>query len=425
MAALAAESGVARPVDVLRHEDSPRPWPSVSSVPPSSCRPTSLTGRRRTSGRRCCTSSSTSVVTTWPCSSPRASSAPRTGSIRSCGSRWRRLRLEAERACDDAVVVRRRAPSTPSSWCVLAERLAHAHAQPALAMARRSDLGIRVTAILDAAQRRGRASVRSVAAVSLVMLAVVAAMAPLRAVSVPSVARDTRASGEAGAAARGPDADQLTVARAGGRNRARAIDRALYEAAAEGDLDQVTELLGAGANVNAAIEGDGNPLIGAARAGKADVVRLLLDHGADVDGAVAGDGNALIMAAREGDTGVVALLLDRGASIDLHRSPRRERAHSGERQRPPGGRAARSSAGAPTSTRVPGPARATAAARWRTPLVMARARPPRRRRSGSRRGRRARLIWRRSTGPQGPMVRRSATGPGPCRTYLGPWTYGP
>jgi ankyrin repeat protein len=95
------------------------------------------------------------------------------------------------------------------------------------------------------------------------------------------------------------------------------LDVALYEAAADGDIDEVTALLNAGANVNAAISGDGSPLIGAARGGHLDALQLLLDRGAHVDMAVPGDGNALIMAAAAGHARAVLLLLNRGASIDL------------------------------------------------------------------------------------------------------------
>ena len=73
----------------------------------------------------------------------------------------------------------------------------------------------------------------------------------------------------------------------------------------------------AGANVNAAIDGDGSPLIAAARANRPDVVRRLLDRGADPNMPVEGDGSPLIAAASEGTAAVVALLLDRGAQIDL------------------------------------------------------------------------------------------------------------
>ena len=95
-----------------------------------------------------------------------------------------------------------------------------------------------------------------------------------------------------------------------------AADRALYEAAQNGDITEIGTLLNAGANVNAAITGDGSPLLGAARAGKLDAVRFLLDRGADPNLAIPGDGSALIAASRSGHVDVVKLLLDRGADVD-------------------------------------------------------------------------------------------------------------
>ena len=97
---------------------------------------------------------------------------------------------------------------------------------------------------------------------------------------------------------------------------ASAADRALYEAAQNGDIAAITTLLNAGANVNAAIPGDGSPRLGAARAGRLDAVRLLLDQGADPNMAVPGDGSALIAAFGAGHVNVVNLLLDRGAEVD-------------------------------------------------------------------------------------------------------------
>ncbi len=100
------------------------------------------------------------------------------------------------------------------------------------------------------------------------------------------------------------------------KRRSSPLDRALYEAAENGDISDINGLLNAGANVNCALDGDGTPLIGAAREGRLEAVRLLLDRGADPNMPVSGDGNPLIMAAREGHADVVTLLLDRGASID-------------------------------------------------------------------------------------------------------------
>ena len=67
---------------------------------------------------------------------------------------WRRLRLEIERTCDDAVV-RVSEPAPYAEQLVsLASRLAARTPVPLLSMASRSDLASRVTSMLDAAQRR-------------------------------------------------------------------------------------------------------------------------------------------------------------------------------------------------------------------------------------------------------------------------------
>ena len=203
---------------------------------------------------------------------------------------WGRLCLEAERACDDAVVQRAERADYAEQLVTMAQSMSRASAPPVLGMANRGDLAARIAALLDSTQRRGRAG--AVAFASALCAAVVtgAAVAPVRAVGAPA----GQSPGE------GP-----------GR-----LDVALFGAASDGDIDAITRLLGAGARVNAAISGDGSPLIAAARAGHVDAVRLLLDNRADPDLGVAGDGSPLIMAAGEGHLDVVALLLDRGAAID-------------------------------------------------------------------------------------------------------------
>ena len=318
MEALAAESGVTRHVDVLRHEEVAAPL-AIGLWRPAILLPSDVGGWNDEDVRRALLHELEHVR--------RKDWAVQLAARVVCAAHWfnplvwvawRRLALEAERACDDAVVARAESTEYAEQLVLLAQRLAHAHPQPALAMARRSDLAVRVTAILDAAQRRGRAGMSSVLAVSLMALLSVAVIAPLQVVSAASALGDARSEGaNASVAESSADSQSPQVIRTRVFRRPRAMDRALYEAADEGDLNQVTELIGAGANVNAAIEGDGSPLIGAARAGHADVVRVLLDNGAEPDLGVKGDGNALIMAAREGHSAVVALLLDRGASIDL------------------------------------------------------------------------------------------------------------
>jgi len=73
---------------------------------------------------------------------------------------WRKLVLEAERACDDAVLSRSEATAYADQLVELAKRLSLAQRSPRparlLAMANRADLATRVGAVLDDRQRRGR-----------------------------------------------------------------------------------------------------------------------------------------------------------------------------------------------------------------------------------------------------------------------------
>ncbi len=226
---------------------------------------------------------------------------------------WRKLCLEAERACDDAVLQVAERTEYAGQLVALARRLSAAP-QPALGMANRSDLAARVSALLDVNQRRGRASVRSAALTIVVAAVAVLTIAPLRAVrsQTPPQATLTAALQQA--------ADQATLAtsleQAAQPCRATRSARSLYRAAERGDIERITELLDAGANANCGLDGDGTPLIGAAREGRLAAVRLLLDRGADPNVPLSGDGNPLIMAARAGHVDVVELLLDRGADID-------------------------------------------------------------------------------------------------------------
>ena len=204
---------------------------------------------------------------------------------------WRRLRLEAERACDDAVLRRSDSADYAEQLVGLARRLSGVDSSLSLAMAGRTDLSRRVKSLLDSRQRRGRAGRGVVAAIVAVSLAVIASLAPIQAV-------------------------EDTVNDGAEQGRSGRQETSLYRAASRGDLARMAELIDSGANVNQAIDGDGSPLIGAARSGQLAAVKLLLDRGADPNLAVEGDGNPLIMAAREGHLAVVTLLLDRGAQID-------------------------------------------------------------------------------------------------------------
>jgi len=214
---------------------------------------------------------------------------------------WRQLGLEAERACDDAVVLKSESTDYAQQLVSLAHRLSSTEAHPMLGMANRSDLSARVSALLDEHQARGRAGVATVAAALAAAVLIVITVAPVRAVAVTSAAM--AADTEPAAVQRQP-------------RRSRALDRALFEAAQDGDLEAVNELINDGADVNASIAGDGSPLIGAAQSGSLELARRLLDAGADPNLAVEGDGCPLIQAAARGHLDIVALLLDRGADVN-------------------------------------------------------------------------------------------------------------
>ena len=223
---------------------------------------------------------------------------------------WRGLCLEAERACDDAVVRSADRADYADQLVLLARRFAAPAAM--LGMANRSDLSARVRALLDERQRRGSASAMTAAAALMAAVVVVGTIAPVRAVAP---AQDPpREPGRVFAYTRGGRTEPQRRKEPG---RASAVDRALLEAAGDGDLAGIDKLLQAGANVNAKVEGDGSPLIAASRANRLAAVKLLLDRGADPNLGVEGDGAALIAASREGALSVMTLLLDRGANIEL------------------------------------------------------------------------------------------------------------
>jgi beta-lactamase regulating signal transducer with metallopeptidase domain len=215
----------------------------------------------------------------------------------------RQLALEAERACDDEVVARNDRTEYADQLVALARQITTPRRAPLLGMASRSDLASRVAAVLDQTQPRGRMRRAHGAAIVTVTMAALAGVAPVRA--VPRERSLTIVSAPAAAAQPGTS-----------RRRASRLDRALVEAAADGDVTDVKALLDQGANINAAVDGDGSPLIAAARAGDRELVTFLLDRGADVNQVVDGDGSPLIMAAAEGHLAIVELLLAHGADVN-------------------------------------------------------------------------------------------------------------
>jgi beta-lactamase regulating signal transducer with metallopeptidase domain len=227
---------------------------------------------------------------------------------------WRRLCLEAERSCDDAVVMSEERTDYAEQLVTLAQRMSATPVQPLLGMANRSDLSTRVTAVLDNRLRRGRAGFALAAGTLSAAVVVAGAVAPVRAVAAiaPEDAQLERRLIEA------LEAEPQDGRRAeAGDRRVRAMDRALYEAAEEGDYAGVRDLVSAGANANAVVDGDGSPLIGAARSGSILIAQYLLDHGADPNQPVPGDGSPLIAAAQNRRLDQVALLVSRGADVNL------------------------------------------------------------------------------------------------------------
>lgn len=205
---------------------------------------------------------------------------------------WRRLCVEAERACDDAVVIANADPGVSAGYAgqlvQLARRISATPHPITLGMARRSDLSERVHALLDTRLKRGRTGALAAALTALAAMLTVGAIAPVKAVA--QIRSNT------------PGVSSL--------------DQALFDAAAAGDTESVDRLLAAGANANARLAGDGSPLIAAARRGHLRAARLLLDRGADPNLPVSGDGSPLIAAARSGHVDIAQLLLGRNANID-------------------------------------------------------------------------------------------------------------
>lgn len=98
---------------------------------------------------------------------------------------WRRLCLEAERACDDAVVQSAECTEYAEQLVNLARRISTARALPTLAMAHRSDLSARIVSLLDGTRRRGRAGFATTASVVGVVCLIVLVVASVRAIAPP------------------------------------------------------------------------------------------------------------------------------------------------------------------------------------------------------------------------------------------------
>lgn len=92
-------------------------------------------------------------------------------------------------------------------------------------------------------------------------------------------------------------------------------DLQLIEAAGNGDVVRIKQLLTAGAHANAIDEWGNTPLLNAAREGQVESARLLLNAGAEIDGR-GGAMPPLAAAALRGHVSLVRLLLRNGARVN-------------------------------------------------------------------------------------------------------------
>jgi bla regulator protein BlaR1 len=211
---------------------------------------------------------------------------------------WRRFCLEAERACDDAVVGFSEPAAYAGQLVSLARNLRGFNPVPALGMASRSKLAQRVSAILDPTQRRGPHGQLSAAIVLVLLLALLVGVAPARLIAAVAEAAKVDSFNA--------DSDSDTDP----------LGEVLVRLAEKGEIERLRKLLDSGVDVNTVAPGDGTALIGAARGGRLDTIEFLLDRGADPNVVCRGDGSPLIAAAEGGHVAIVSRLLAAGANID-------------------------------------------------------------------------------------------------------------
>ncbi|KAE8422386.1 ankyrin repeat-containing domain protein [Aspergillus pseudocaelatus] len=97
----------------------------------------------------------------------------------------------------------------------------------------------------------------------------------------------------------------------------RSLDRELYEASEQGNLESARALLDRGADPNAeGFSWYSCALQAAARRTSVELVQLLLDRGANINTAGGYHGSALIGAAQYGNTEIVILLVNAGANLN-------------------------------------------------------------------------------------------------------------
>jgi len=245
-----------------------------------------------------------------------------------------RLRLEAERACDDRVL------ATGSASCDYAERLVSlargaarlrpgvAVTQAAVALSGRQQLARRVHALLDAGRRRAPAGPLATALLAAAVLLPALALAPVHLVEAAGPGGDGPFAGIDGALEQGAAGGDASSASSAARERMpdalspRGLPP-LMAAVASGEGDTASRLLAAGADADAEVDGRGTPLILAAAAGDVGLVERLLAAGADPNRWETGNErrddlprSPLGAAARSGDLATVERLLAAGAEVD-------------------------------------------------------------------------------------------------------------
>jgi len=157
-------------------------------------------------------------------------------------SAWRRLCLEAERSCDDAVVASEERTDYAEQLVTLAQRMSATPVPPMLGMANRTDLSTRVTAVLDERLHRGRAGFVLAAGTVVAAALVVGSVAPVRAVAKAEPAAATVAEESS---RRAPD-----------ERKASAVDRPHNEPTNAGVSEGVRELPSTRAKASPKVEGD-------------------------------------------------------------------------------------------------------------------------------------------------------------------------
>lgn len=306
---LAASAGVTRPVSLVTHEDVRTPF-TIGWLRPALLMPMESADWDDAALRRALIHEIEHVRRhDWPVQLMARTACAVFWFHPLAWAAFRRLALEAERACDDAVLAVHEHTGYAEQLVDLARRATGRQPAAGLTMAARGDLAARVTAILDPMQPHGRAGARACGAAFGAALLLTAAISPLQAVATFDATAAPPAPAAGGLGSSASEQGRTGVVRGLGGEE-------LMRAAQDEDLDRLRALIAGGADVNAAVPGDGSPLIAAARAGSLDAVRLLLAAGANPRMSVAGDGSPLIAAASGGSVAIVAELLAKGAGID-------------------------------------------------------------------------------------------------------------